>query len=744
MQSLPAQVATISALHIPPKHCNLSPANITLQGLHLTQAMLLVRLRPVASNNEVPDCHAGDNNGYFSALLPASQPDATLPSLPILWRHQQAGQASSSSPALMNAQLTSCALQRIDTLYEQLLHKQYTCPLIHAEASDQAMLGPGSASDGAQTDGTAVEQPEAVSIDESQQADRQKDDPDNVEQIQLELRQLADQVLHVAATALKESVGINGDGKKMYRQQGGSEHDRLTNLQTSHWGQVLDQLKLLAQHASDTPLQRFVGQLLHCSCSTPSGNDKAASSPDLATATSTAAAAAAAVCDNPSFLEQPQLQQAWLHAVQARLTTFFKQAPAQSAGPDSLPDKHTHSHAHSKRRKSGSGEAVTGTPQPESGHAAHSQLAQQMSQGVQSVQCFLTSQALPQAGVCLNSSDVHSESSKVSSGAGQGVSQKRKASEPPSPAASLPGAPLGPMTALLKHVACMRLCLLTPQSSSALAQLMLQAQLWLAQHAIISPSSSVSQPAATATATATAVAAAGPAHAAAVGPARRTTPGATGGVKAGPLGVTACIPEGLLASYQVLAQCLKAAPDAAATAVLQAGPALWQWLALGHQLTSCLTDGLPGGGDVTLSQSVSKVQATGLQQSNTGDKRPRAMDSTSEELQAAASQQSNIVGERPRAMDRISEELLELSAACVQKMACYCLGVRQESAVAAGPEAAEAAGSVGNSFEGFQAFVQSLSDKLQVLCCRCDAVKAAHNVWSCLTCDSNTQQLMQL
>lgn len=626
----------------------------------------------------------------------------------------------------MNAQLTSCALQRIDTLHEQLLHKQYTCPLIHAETPDHAMLGPGLASDGPQTDGTAVEQPEAVSMGESQQADRQKDDPDDVEQIQLELRQLADQVLHFAMTALKEGVGIDGDGKERYRQQGRSECDRLTNLQTSHWGQVLDQLKLLAQHASDTPLQCFVGELLLCSCSTHSGNDQAASFPDWATATSTAAAAAAAVCDNPSFLEQPQLQRAWLHAVQARLTTYFKQAPVQSAGPDSLPDRHSNSHSHSKRRKSASGEAVTGTPQPEASHAAHSQLAQQMSQGAHSVQCFLTSRVLPQAGAGHSASDTHSKSSKVSRGAGQGVSQKRKASEPPSPAASLTGVHWGRMSALLKRVACMRLCLLTPHSASALAQLMLQAQLWLVQHAITLPSAPVSQLAATATATATATitaaAGAGPA-AGAVGAARRTMPGATGGVKAGPLGVTACIPEGLLASHQVLAQCLKVAPDAAATAVLQAGPALWQWLPLGHQLTACLTDGLPGGGDVTLLHSVGKVQATGLQQSNIGGKRPRAMDSTGEELQAAASQQSNIVGERPRAMNRISEELLELSAACVQKLACYCLGVRQESAVAAGPEAAEAAGSVESCFEGFQAFVQLLSDKLQVTCCRCDAVK---------------------
>ena len=77
-------------------------------------------------------CAAGARNGYFDGLLSPDELTTAppLPALPSLWAHAPHSAPDAVTP--LSAQLSLCAVQRISTLHEQLLHQQYSCPLIFA------------------------------------------------------------------------------------------------------------------------------------------------------------------------------------------------------------------------------------------------------------------------------------------------------------------------------------------------------------------------------------------------------------------------------------------------------------------------------------------------------------------------------------------------------------------------------------------------------------------------------------
>ena len=627
-------------------------------------------------------CHAGTNNAYFSALLPASQPDATLPSLPMFW--EQASSAFPDSTGTVIAQLTSCALQRILSLHEQLLHEQYTCPLIQAQAADSPDQGPAPASDSVQTDGQTSPQQGLVSLDKSRLPARLgkvlNNDLNSSEQIQLELRELSDLVLHSATVSLAVHTKSDIDGGQQHRL--GSARHSIHDLQTACWRQPLDRLELLAQHAPEPSLQRFMAQVLHSSICPPPYQSQASSShhtgaeSSAATAADTAAVTAALFM-HYNFLEQPRVQQAWLRVVQAQFARCFHDSPACSVGivADSLLSQQAQSH--SKRRKP-TASGATSPSHPDVHPHTHTQLAETLSRAVKPLQEFLSSRgevSQSQAGATASASGRHTPGSKHSKGSSQAASRKRKASESALPDAGLTSTHLGTVIALLKHTASAHLSLLTPESACTLTHLMLQAQLWLAQHCMSTtttpPSALLPVPTSSA-------------KAAAAGATAATAAAASNAQAQTPSQAVAGLSEALLSSQQAVVKCLQAAPDAAAAALLQAGPTLWQWLPLTSRLTTCLASGLPG------SNSLSVPQLLGM-------------------LQIPGQQQSPVVG-TPMARQTVDEEMLVCTAACMQKLAGYCLGIRHASAAS---HAAVAAAE--DDFEGSQTFVHWLSTQLQVL-----------------------------
>ncbi|KAL0022263.1 hypothetical protein WJX77_011953 [Trebouxia sp. C0004] len=618
----------------------------------------------------------GTNNAYFSALSPASQPNATLPSLPIFW--EQASTAFPDSSGTVIAQLTSCALQRILTLHEQLLHEQYTCPLIQAQASDHPDQGPAPASDSVQTDGQNSLHQGVVNLDESQLPARLgnvlNNDLDSSEQIQLELQQLSDLVLHSATMSLAIDTKTDIDGGQQHRL--GSTRHSMHDLQTAFWRQPVDRLELLAQHASEPSLQNFVAQLLHSSICLPSYQSQASSSHHTGADSSAAAAAdttavTAALFTHHTFLEQFRVQQAWLHAVQAQVARCFQESPACLVGTvaDSLLSQQADSY--SKRRKPTTS-GVTYPPQSKAHPPAHTQLAETLPQAVKPLQDFLSSHggvSQSQPGATASVSGQLSSGSKHSKGSSQAASRKRKASKTAPSNADWISTHLGTLTALLRHTASAHLSLLAPESACALANLMLQAQLWLAQHCMSTTSPPPSTPLSMPTSPAAA-----PASTNAQEQAQAQTPSQA----------VAGLSEALMCSQKVVVKCLQAAPDVVAAALLQAGPSLWQWLPLTSQLTTCLAGGLPGGNSLSVPQLVGMLPVPGQQQSP--------------------------VGLPPRAGHSVGEDMLVSTAACVQKLAGHCLGVRQPTAASNCGEAVVAAE---DDFGGFQAFVHWLSKQLQ-------------------------------
>ncbi len=624
-------------------------------------------------------------------MLPASQPDASLPSLPVFW--EQASTAFPDSTGTVIAQLTSCALQRILTLHEQLLHQQYTCPLIQTRASDHPDQGPAPASDSVQTDGQTSPQQGLVSEDELQLPARLgkvlKNDLDSPEQIQLELQQLSDLVLRSATVSLAVDTKTDNDGGQQHRL--GSASHSMHDIQTACWRQPLDRLELLAQHASEPSLQRFVAQLLHSSICLPPYQSQASSSHHIGADSSAAAAAAAdtvvvtaALFTHHPFLEQPCVQQAWLHAVQAQFARCFQESPACLVGTGAGSLLSQQANSHSKHRKPTTIGAIH-PPQPEVHPTAHKQLAETMSRAVKPLQKFLSSPgevSQSQEGATASDSGHVRPGSKHSKSSSQTASRKRKASQTARPDAGLTSTHLGTVTALLKHTAYANLSLLAPENACALAHLMLQAQLWLAQHCISTtsptPSSPLSMPKSPAKAAAapTAAAAAAAAAVSAAANAQAQTPSQA----------VASLSEALLSSQQVVVKCLQAAPDAVAASLLQAGPSLWQWLPLTSQLTTCLVGGLPCGNSLSVPQLLGMLPVPGQQKSHV---------------------------ETLRARHSVGEDMLVSTASCVQKLAGHCLGVRQASAASY-----EAVAAAEDEFEGLQTFVYWLSKQLQV-CHQC-------------------------
>ncbi len=610
----------------------------------------------------------------------------------MLWEQASSVYPNSTGGTVVS-QLTSCALQRILTLHEQLLHQQYTCPLIQTEASDRPDQGPASASDIVQTDSQTSPQQGLVSMVESQlPASLGKvlnNDLDSSEQIQLELRQLSDLVLHSATVSLAVDTETDNDGGQQHRL--GSAGHSMHDLQTACWHQPVDRLELLAQHASEPSLQRFLAQLLHSSICHPPYQSQASSSHHPGADSSAAAAAAAdtaavtaAIFTHHILLEQPRVQQAWLHAVQAQFARCFQGSSASLVGSVASSPLSQQADSHSKRRKPTTSGAIH-PPQPDI-HPPHTQLAEAVSQAVKPLQDFLSSHgevSQSQAGAAASVSGHFTPGSKHSNGSSPAVSRKRKASETAPPYAGLTSTHLGTVTALLRHAASANVSLLALENACALAHLMLQVQLWLAQHCMSTtstpPSTPLSMPkspakaapaaatAAPASAAATAVSVSAPAHAQAQMPSQ----------------AVAGLPEALLSSQQVVVKCLQAAPGVVAALLLQAGPSLWQWLPLTFQLTSSPADDLPG------SNSLGEPQLVGM-------------------LPVPGQQQSPVVG-TPRARHSVGEDMLVSTAACVQKLAGHCLGVRQASAISC-----EAVPATEDEFEGLQTFVQWLSKQLQV------------------------------
>lgn len=623
------------------------------------------------------DLYTGVKNGYFEALLPAHPPDAapiTLPGLPTLWEAAQRG--FSSSTGAVHAQLALCALQRIDTLQEQLLHKQYTCPLIFARPADQAYTAPAPAALGsAQTDSQAgVQQGPDSAVGTQQAATSQGpgDDPlDDAEQIKGGLTKLSDQVLQFATASLISESEVTNEAAD-------SDISRLStsSLQTAVWQQVSDRLVLLAEHASTPFLQCFVWQLLQCcirhsSPLSPHDQDAAA------------AAAPFAVFGNSSFVEQPHLQQAWLHAVQQMLTVSFVHMPSPVVDitTDRVPERGHNSG--SKRRKGERSQQAANTDTtgtlPQHGRTADLSVAQQLAHMLPQIQDFFSSDTVLSQGSVSHNVSVNIISSSKLSGASPHASgrRKRKAGAASSSDASLHVTALAHVTGLLQHTALMPLGLLSSDSASSLAHLMLQAQLWLAPHIINTASAAA------------------------------TTASETQSQ------IISRLLQALLASQEIMTKCLKASPDAVAASLLQAGPCLWQWVPVSAQL-ACVIAVVPTSPAPSVSGQAGELQHDSRSAQGMPARLSQAEGRGAAQVHTAESQ-GRPADEAAGSVGSVCEDMMRQSAACVQALVCCCVGVRQGSA-AADMTAAAPGDVVGgaDTCDHLQGFMQWLGSKIQV------------------------------
>lgn len=638
---------------------------------------------PTSGPNTI--CAAGARNGYFDALLTPDKFNTTppLPSLPSLWTHAPHSAPHALTP--LSAQLSLCAAQRIATLHEQLLHQHYTCPLIFApDPPPKATTTATADSQPPPTPTAGLPDPNphsstavVASLDEISTG------------IEAELRQLSGQVLQQAATLLKSERDNIGAGSAGLQETGLPEDHPKTAVTPDFWLVVSPLIPMLAMYAPQPSLQQFATELISCiapDALLPSGSPpgKVELSASGSASKVTVARVIAMCLGQGSFLQEPQLQKAWLHAVQLDLSaavTKLNSATTSSSQPVEPPHRDTSR----KRRKSRGMQpgtdaagvvkmAAEGPIPKRDGVETECDLRQCLMQTLRVVTPFLAAALKPD--VALGADGKHGRDICGSSCEASSAGKKRKSAELPFPTEAAQTRPLlRHVTGLLQHVALMPLGMLSAANAASLAQLLLHTQLQLAQTAV-----------ALATTAATNVQA---------GDALRMTTSA------------------LVSSQHGMVKCLKGsrAPDAAAAGLLlHAGPQLWHWLPTVVQLV-CQTQ-------VFLSlSSVPKLPAahTPHPQGHSS-----TLPSTSPQRNLPAGSAKN---PGSRAVDAscmvpvhcMSTTMLEEMSASMRCLACSCLGVRQT--VGETLTADMAAADCGANDEvviGFETFVTWLAAELQV------------------------------
>ena len=667
---------------------------------------------------------AGSSNGYFDALLPAEELHTALPlpALPSLYHPVPHPQACHAWTPLI-AQLSLCAAQRIHTLHEQLLHQQYTCPLILADPAPKAAAAPKATPQAA----PAAPNTAAFSTDASQQSPGAQelraapmagmsgaDLHHNTSKgevitevtpqvsvagsgeittgsgaqatidMQTELQQLADQVLQHAASLLKPRTSSSSSSMSSNSAAEQPEHWHRNEMQSDFWLAVLPLLPTLAMYAPQTSLQTFLRQLISCSIPDLMLTSSSASDTELSSASGSASDAAAArviagCLEQPSFLEQSQLQQAWLQAIQHELLSVVTKLHSASASSfKTLGSPHAQLGGTSKKHRKSQGTAQAGSDSLKGDSAAEGlthrgcsaapkpDLHTVLTQTLQVVTALLAtdqpaaSEAATEAGMeaDIAASGKHNSNSKAGSAA-----KKRKKAEGQSSKAAQTSPMLRHVTGLLQHVALMPLAMLSPTHAALLAQTLLQTQLLLAQSA-----------AHFATAAAAAVNVAEDDNA---------------------LGMML---QALVSSQQGIARCLKGFSDAAAAGLLlHAGPQLWRWLPVAVQLTSHLRSLMSPSSTINM-----PVANTSYSPTNSRTLRPA---SELPSLPAAKRRRNSDGGcnDVSCMAQSTSTSMLSEVSASIRCLAGYCL----RTTVTA--EAADADDDV-----SFQIFVTGLAKELQV------------------------------
>ena len=509
---------------------------------------------------------ADERNGYFDALLTAAEGalDPPLPGLSPIWA--DATQASAPILSKSSQQLPTCALQRISTLHEQLLHKQFTCPLISADPSGKTPAAAATAAVSHQSPTADAEAAATLLSADNRDANAGHASAgfidDSADAVQAELAQLSDKVLQHAALLLAQGTGAV-HGERMERMQGHA------GLCTEFWAVVSPMLPILAKHAAQPSLQSFTRQLIcsaaHHPCCTPdstSGPPAQAASTSAAASGDESASQAASVLRESSLFAQPRLQQAWLFALLSELLPLL-----ESLGPlgQNVLEAQSHQPSAHKRRKRqstqepGNDSAVEGATQPKNDLVTVVTLRSHLTTALEQVSGFLAASSQPEpasaAAEQLHVDSTHPGSShKTARG-----SKKRKSVTGPESGAADRTVLLSRVIGLLQHAALMPLALLSPGNAGRLAELLLQAQLCLAQAA-----------------------------------AWLCTESAAAAHVVADENMTELI-QALALSQHGITLCLKSSLDAVAASLLQAGPQLWQWLPAVAQLLSHIKAIVPPG-----------------------------------------------------------------------------------------------------------------------------------------------------
>lgn len=523
--------------------------------------------------------------------------------------------------------------------------------------------------------------------------------------IQTELQQLSDQVLWHAASLLQPQAGRMSSGMANSRAAQQPEARRRSDMPTDFWPAVSPLLPTLAMYATQPSLQDFLRQLISCYVPDLTLSSGSISDPELSPASSstscstsnstsgsTSSAAAAGVIagclGQPSFLEQPQLQQAWLHVIQQELLSAVTEL--NSATASSSESHYAQLGGTSKKRRRSQGalsrtDAVTdrsqaeGGAHQEGGAVTDAQLHTVLMQTLQVVTTFLGS---PQAAAAPAATETTMEAASVSDGkhssskAGS-AAKKRKPAEVHSsePAQAIPL--LRHVTGLLQHVALMPLVMLHASNAALLAQTLLQAQLLLAQSAVtLAPANAKADS-----------------------------------------DVLEMMVQALASSQQGIAKCLKGSSDAAAGLLLHAGPPqLWRWLPAAAQLTGLLHSLMPPSTTVGLSAALPFCA-----QDSSSNTRP-APEQLLPSLAAGRKDPATGSSDACCMGQFANTSMLQDVSASIRSLAWFCLHI------------CDAARSANIDFVGFRAFVTGLVNELQVwVSVRCCTVQIVP-VLSALSC----------
>ena len=559
---------------------------------------------------------AGCRNGYFDALHPADglvckDSPHPHPDLLRLWTCTQLGAARQSQDSLQPV-LLSCALQRLDTLHEQLLHLRYTCALTFAQTDTHTVEKPtdaetdaptdGSPTD-AQTDSPTLAQSDAprggdtgahteavavhsmpalsthqvagpgppVDVDADAQSIETTASQAGVDSaleaaVQQELEQLSQQVLRFAGSAVGVA-GLPGESPQS------GEVLSSGRLLAVGWQQAADRLPLLATYASQPCLQVFMQALLQSAfCSAQNIIESSVGAKDITNSSvASTTAEAAAILRWPQLWQHANIQEAWVQAMLALLAQ--QHLSVQTGKKDAEPAaKHRKAvDAHQREDAQLSHALVLVSPIEPSAEdldglnrlmqatcaSAHAHLKAAVSNDAPSA-----APLQPRSNAQTAKASKKRKSSQLSTQAlhSSSIDQQQQQQQQQQHHFLI----FCRVQGLLQHAAEVAAQQLAAEGAEPLALLMLQAQAWLTPHLLAAEPSSAAQP------------------------------DAADPVAAPSAGMHACtdIPTPQLAlvllrclvtTQAVLARCLKVAPDGVAVRLLLQLPASWQLLAATNQ-----------------------------------------------------------------------------------------------------------------------------------------------------------------